>query len=48
MVYLQDADSAPTSGKMPDFVLKIKSNDILSIQVFTVNTEAFSWYCFYS
>lgn len=40
-VYLQDSNSAPTSGKMPDFVLKIKSNDILSIQVFTVNTEAF-------
>lgn len=40
-VYLQDSNSAPTSGKMPDFVLKIKPNDILSIQVFTINTEAF-------
>ncbi|HMT29239.1 MAG TPA: polysaccharide biosynthesis/export family protein [Bacteroidia bacterium] len=40
-VYLQDSDSTATSGKMPDFVLKIHPNDILSIQVFTINTEAF-------
>ncbi len=38
---MQDSASSATSGKMPDFVLRIKPNDILSIQVFTINTEAF-------
>jgi polysaccharide export outer membrane protein len=40
-IYMQDSDSTATTGKMPDFVLKIYPNDILSIQVFTINTEAF-------
>jgi len=40
-IYMQDTDSTSTTGKMPDFVLKIYPNDILSIQVFTINTEAF-------
>jgi polysaccharide export outer membrane protein len=40
--YLQDKESPRDStGNMPGFVLKITPNDILSIQVFTVNAEAF-------
>ena len=40
--YLQDADDqAPAPGAMPEFLLHINANDILSIQVFTINTEAF-------
>ena len=39
--YLQDAKDPSSSGKMPEFTLVIKPNDILSIQVLTVNTEAF-------
>ncbi len=40
-VYMQDSDSTATTGKMPEFILKIYPNDILTIQVFTINTEAF-------
>jgi polysaccharide export outer membrane protein len=39
-VYLQN-DSTQTSGTYPEFVLRIKANDILSIQVFTINADAF-------
>lgn len=39
-VYLQDSGNT-SEGKQPEFVLTILPNDILSIQVFTVNTEAF-------
>lgn len=39
-IYLQSAENQ-TTGKYPEFVLKINANDILSIQVFTINTEAF-------
>jgi len=38
---MQDRKDASTSGKMPEFTLTISPNDILSIQVFTINTEAF-------
>ncbi|MFZ9942774.1 MAG: polysaccharide biosynthesis/export family protein [Bacteroidia bacterium] len=38
--YLQDEGGAGT-GKNPEFVLLIKPGDILSIQVFTENPEAF-------
>jgi polysaccharide biosynthesis/export protein len=41
VVYLQGEDSNLTQGNFPEFVLKIFPQDILSIQVFTVNTEAF-------
>jgi polysaccharide biosynthesis/export protein len=45
MVYLQDKeeakDSIPTVIPIPDYTLIIQSQDVLSIQLFTVNTEAF-------
>ncbi len=40
-VYLQDENGSSKEYKSPDFVLKIHPNDLLSIQVFTINTEAF-------
>lgn len=40
-VYMQDAKDASSAGKQPEFTLVISPNDILSISVFTVNTEAF-------
>jgi len=40
-VYLQDENGTSKEYKSPDFVLKIHPNDLLSIQVFTINTEAF-------
>ena len=39
--YLQDAKDPTTSGTMPEFVLTIEPQDILSIMVLTVNAEAF-------
>jgi len=39
--YLQDKKDRSTSGIMPEFTLTVAPNDILSIQVFTVNAEAF-------
>src|SRR4030095_11519815 len=41
IAYFQDAKDSSTSGKLPEFILTIAPHDILSIQVFTVNTEAF-------
>src|SRR6187455_2099035 len=41
IAYLQDEKDPSTSGKLPEFTLTISPHDILSIQVFTVNTEAF-------
>jgi len=44
MNYIQDDPSAAdtaTTGTLPDFVLTIQPNDILSIQLFTINAEAF-------
>jgi polysaccharide biosynthesis/export protein len=41
VVYLQDSSSTNASGKYPEFIMRINYHDILSIQVFTVNTEAF-------
>ncbi len=41
LAYLQDDKDATSSGKFPEFTLTITPNDILSLQVFTVNTEAF-------
>ncbi len=43
IVYLQDKDEDTTSApiQVPEFKLVIKPNDVLSIQVFTVNAEAF-------
>lgn len=42
IVYIQDEDDSPAhEGTYPEFVLRINPNDILSIQVFTVNAEAF-------
>lgn len=38
--YLQSEESS-SSGKSPDFTLRIKPGDILSVQVYTVNAEAF-------
>ncbi len=38
--YLQ-SDEAASSGKNPEFILRIKPGDILSVQVYTVNAEAF-------
>ena len=40
VVYMQD-DHDSNSGTLPDFILMIIPGDILSIQVYTVNTEAF-------
>jgi len=40
-VYLQDGEGTSSTGKMPEFEMTIKSNDLLSIQLFTVNAEAF-------
>ncbi|MDQ3051517.1 MAG: polysaccharide biosynthesis/export family protein [Bacteroidota bacterium] len=39
--YLQDRKDQSNAGTMPEFTLTISPNDILSIQVLTVNTEAF-------
>lgn len=39
--YMQDEKDASSSGKLPEFTLTIAPGDILSIQVFTVNAEAF-------
>jgi polysaccharide export outer membrane protein len=42
MNYIQDtAEKDSLSGKFPAFVLTIQPNDILSIQLFTINAEAF-------
>jgi polysaccharide export outer membrane protein len=41
VVYLQTGPGSVTTGTIPEFVLTIAPGDILSIQVFTVNTEAF-------
>ncbi|MFM7078561.1 MAG: polysaccharide biosynthesis/export family protein [Bacteroidota bacterium] len=38
--YLQSEESSG-SGKSPDFTLRIKPGDILSVQVYTINAEAF-------
>ncbi len=38
--YLQ-TEGTSNSGKNPDFTLRIKSGDILSVQVYTINAEAF-------
>jgi len=40
IIYLQGENNS-SAAKQPEFVLKINPNDLLSIQVFTVNTEAF-------
>lgn len=40
-IYLQDNDKTPHSGSVVPFVLTIKPADILSIQLFTVNPDAF-------
>jgi polysaccharide export outer membrane protein len=43
VVYLQDKEEDTTSViiPIPDFTLIIKPQDVLSIQVYTINTEAF-------
>lgn len=41
LAYMQDDKDATSSGKPPEFTLTIAPSDILSVQVFTVNTEAF-------
>jgi polysaccharide export outer membrane protein len=43
VVYLQDkeTDSVPAVIPVPDFTLIIKPQDVLSIQLFTINAEAF-------
>ncbi len=41
VVYLQNEGTGPQQGTYPPFELKIVNQDILSIQVFTINTEAF-------
>ena len=41
IAYFQDAKDPSTTGTLPEFTLTIEPHDILSIQVFTVNTEAF-------
>lgn len=43
VVYIQDEGDgkANREGTYPEFVLRIYPNDILSIQVFTINAEAF-------
>lgn len=43
MNYLQDPEGGQTavSGNYPEFTLTIQPNDILSIQLFTINAEAF-------
>ncbi len=39
-VYFQ-GEAREEARKYPEFILRISPNDILSIQVFTINTEAF-------
>jgi polysaccharide biosynthesis/export protein len=39
--YIQDEQGNTSAGKLPDFVLTINPGDILSIQLFTINAEAF-------
>jgi polysaccharide export outer membrane protein len=44
MNYIQDSGTAAdsvTRGALPEFALTIQPNDILSIQLFTINAEAF-------
>lgn len=38
---MQDGNNTAGTGKSPEFILTIAPNDILSVQVFTVNVEAF-------
>lgn len=40
-LYIQDGEGTSPTGKMPEFVMTIKPGDILSIQLFTINAEAF-------
>lgn len=40
-VYLQDGEGTPVTGTAPPFEMVVKNGDILSVQLYTVNAEAF-------